>query len=145
MAGSALAFLAGGCGGREEAAAPAPPLAERLAGLCERARVSVEALGAPKDEGAAVFRPWAEIGERFVADVRRLEAPTAQRAQVQALADAYAGFYESLLLGYEQWRTGASPAVKMTLTHAYAQLDAAEAAAEQLGARACSVRPFDDT
>lgn len=144
MAGAVLAFIAGGCGGSEKAAAP-PLLAGRLAGLCERARVSVEALGQPKDRGAAVFRPWAEIGERFVADVRRLEAPTAQRAQVQALADAYAGFYESLLLGYEQWRAGASPAVKMTLAHAYAQLDTAEAAATRLGATACSVRPFDDT
>jgi hypothetical protein len=146
--GAALALLAAGCAGREETAAPrpAPPLAERLAGLCERTRVSVEALGEPKDVGAAVFRPWAEIGERFVADVRGLEAPTPRRrAQVQALADGYAGFYESLDLGYEQWRSGESAAVKMTLARAYAQLTAAEAAAGRLGASACSVRPFDDT
>jgi hypothetical protein len=148
IAGAALALLAGGCGGSEEAAAPSPlpPLAERLAGLCEHARVQVEALGQPKDEGAAVFRPWAEIGERFVDDVRRLDAPTPlRRAQVQELADAYAGFYESLLLGYEQWRAGASAAVKMTLAHAYAQLDAAEATAARLGAAACATRPFDNT
>ena len=63
---------------------------------------------------------------------------------MQALADAYAGFYESLLLGYEQWRTGASAAVKMTLSRAYAQLDAAEATAGKLGAAACATRPFDD-
>lgn len=139
----ALAGAAAGGGGEERAAPGA--LGVRLDALCERARLAVEALGKPRDEGGAVLRPWAAIGGRFVADVRRLDARSPRdRNRLRRLADDYAGFYESLRLGHGQWAGGASVALEMSLQRAYALLARAEATAARLGAPACARRPFDD-
>jgi hypothetical protein len=141
----ALIPLAAGCSGANDDPTR-PVLVERLAALCEDARVAVEDLGEPKDVGAQVFRPWAEIGRDFVADVRKLRGATpAERNQMRALAAYYAGFYDSLRLAYDQWTSRQSTVVKMTLQRGYAQLDSAEEIASRLGATECSVRPFADT
>ena len=141
----ALALVAAGCGGGGEAPSR-PALVERLAALCEETRIAVEELGEPKDTGAAVFRPWAAIGRRFVADVRRLGGTSArQREQLQSLAGYYEGFYDSLALSYELHEGGQQVAIKMTLERAYALLDSADALAIRMGATECAVRPFADT
>jgi hypothetical protein len=140
----ALALVAAGCGGGDDTSQRSS-LAERLATLCVETRAAVEELGEPKDVGAAVFRPWAAIGRRFVGDVRRLQGTSQQRKQMRALAKYYDGFYDSLRLGYQQWSKGQSATIKMTLERAYALLDSAEALAGRMGATECSVRPFDET
>jgi hypothetical protein len=144
LAALALAVLsAPGCAGGDESGATVP-LSERLEALCDDARVAVEALGEPKDVGGAVLRPWAAIGARFVADVRRLDgASAAERPRLRSLADDFAGFYDGLRLGHAQWTSGESVAVKMSLQRAYALLARAEATAAGLGAAACARRPFD--
>ncbi|HEY7381330.1 MAG TPA: hypothetical protein VH572_08985 [Gaiella sp.] len=140
----AVTLAAAGCGGGEDSHTR-PQLVERLATLCEETRVAVEELGEPRDEGAAVFRPWAAIGRDFVADVRRLQGTTPrERRQVRALADYYEGFYDSLRLGYRQWSRGESTTIKMTLERAYALLASAEKLAGRMGASECAVRPFDE-
>jgi len=138
----ACALVAAGCGSDDPP--PRSALAERLAELCVEARGDVEALGEPVDEGAAVFRPWARVGLRFVTNVQRLPVATErQRKKVVAMAKYYKGFYDSLNLGYLQFAAGQSPMTKETLRRAYAQLASAERLAIQLGAPECAVRPFE--
>jgi hypothetical protein len=140
-----LALVLAGCGGDDETPERSA-FAERLAELCDETRVAVEELGQPRDVGAAVFRPWAQLGRRFVADLRRIDAGTArERANLASLADYYAGFYENLQIGYEQYRAQQSTAIKQTLEHGYALLASAEALATRIGAPECAVRPFPET
>ena len=140
-----LALVLSGCGG-DDGTPHRSALADRLAELCEETRVAVEELGQPRDEGAAVFRPWAQVGRRFVADLRRLQAGNAQeRTNLASLADYYAGFYGNLEIGYEQYRAQQSTAIKQTLEHGYALLASAEKLATRMGAPECAVRPFPET
>lgn len=148
VAVAVVSLVVAGCGSEDEGVPPRAALAADLGALCDRTRVAVEALGEPKDEGARVFKPWARIGHRFVADVRRLPATTAlQRRRLGSLADYYAGFYDALAYSYEISESGQSmqrELIKTTLERGYAQLASGETMAKRLGAVECAVRPFDD-
>jgi hypothetical protein len=138
----ALALVAG-CGGDDPPPARSA-FAERLAQLCEETRLAVEDLGEPREEGAAVFAPWARIGLGFVADVRRLPAATQrQRKDIVSLATYYKGFYDNLRASYDQYEEGQSQVIKMSLQHGYALLASAERLATRMGAPECAERPFE--
>jgi hypothetical protein len=141
-----VALVVSGCGGGDDDGPTRSTLADRLAEMCEETRAAVEELGQPRDEGAAVFRPWAQLGRRFVADIRRLETGNAQeRVDLASLADYFAGFYDNLQIGYQQYRAQQSTAIKQTLERGYALLASAEQLATRMGAPECAVRPFPET
>ena len=140
---AAFALALAGCGSGDDST-DRPALPTRLAELCDETRAAVEDLGEPRDEGAAVFRPWARVGHEFVADIRRLRGATpTERAQLASLAEYYAGFYGNLDISYDLFRAGSSNAIKPTLERAYAHLTSAEQLAVRMGAPECAVRPFE--
>lgn len=139
-----IVLVAAGCGGGDDTGPARSALVERLSRLCEDTRVEVEQLGEPKDEGAAVFRPWSRIGRSFAEDLKRLPAETpGERTQVESLAEYYNGFYDSLRLSYDMFVAHQSVAIKMTLERGYSQLASAEQLAKRMGAAECVVRPFE--
>jgi hypothetical protein len=144
---TAVALLLGGVGCSADAdepdAPPRPVAVQRLASLCDATRVEIEALGEPRDEGAAVFSPWAKIGVRFVKAVRALQVAPARREQLESLATYYEGFYDSLAQAYLIHRSGRSDGIKQTLERGYALLESGENVAVALGAPECAVRPFE--
>jgi hypothetical protein len=140
---AAVALVIAGCGGDDGSPGRAA-LPARLAKLCDETRIAVEDLGEPRDEGAAVFRPWARLGRDFVAEIRQLRGATPQqRRQLASLAEYYAGFYGNLDIGYDLFASGKSVAIKPTLERAYALLISAEKLAVRMGAPECAVRPFE--
>jgi hypothetical protein len=143
LAAAALALA--GCGGNDDSSSARPALPAELGRLCDETRAAVEVLGEPRDVGAEVFRPWAQLGRDFVTDVRRLRGTTPrQRRQLDRLADFYKGFYDNLQISYDLFRAGRSTSIKMTLERAYALLASGEALAVRMGAPECAVRPFEE-
>ena len=138
-----LAVLAAGCGGGGD---DPSDVAERVAALCDEARLDIEALGLPSETGIAVIRPWANRGTKLARDIRALDGGSASEQEtLEALATALDEYYAGLRLGhfiYQQTRS--SEAYAQTIERAKAFQAAADAAATELGATACTRRPFDE-
>ncbi len=140
----ATALLLAGCGGDD--APDRSDAVEQLAGLCDKAREDIEALGLPAETGFEVLKPWSTRGKRLAGDVGRLKGATAEeRTQLTALAEELAAYYDGLALGYETYKkTRSSEVYAASLERATVFLNSAEKRATAFGAPECAVRPFAD-
>lgn len=137
----AVALVVAGCDGSGPERSRA---VEQLAELCTEARLDIEALGLPGEEGIEVVRPWANRGTRLAGAVGRLEgSTTAEQALLDELATALDEYYAGLRVGllvYEQ--TKSSDAYAAAVERSTAFLEDSEAIARRLGAPECATRPF---
>jgi hypothetical protein len=137
-----VALVVAGCGGGDERSAAA----ERAASLCDDARADIEALGLPAEAGIGIVRPWANRGTRLANDIRALDGATpAEDETLQKLATSLDEYYAGLRLGHTIYtQTKSFDAYAATIERANAFLADADAAAADLGAPECAVRPFGD-
>jgi hypothetical protein len=138
-----IALVLAGCGGDGDERSAA---AERAALLCDEARADIEALGLPAEAGIGIVRPWANRGTRLAKDIRVLQGATPSEDEtLQKLATALDEYYAGLRLGHTIYtQTKSFDAYAATIERANAFLADADAAAVDLGAPECAVRPFAD-
>jgi hypothetical protein len=138
-----VALVLTGCGGDGDERSAA---AEQAASLCDDARADIEALGLPAEAGIAIVRPWSNRGTQLAKDIRALEAATPTEDEtIQTLATSLDEYYAGLRLGHTIYtQTRSLDAYAATVERANAFLADADAAAVDLGAPECAVRPFAD-
>lgn len=121
-------------------------VATRLAALCEQARLDVEALGLPAEQGFSVVEPTANIALRLAADVARLDdAAKAERDQLALFASYLARYGRGLLIGVQAYEaTKSADAYAAAVGSVTSLLVSAERLATRMGAPECAERPFAD-
>ena len=139
-----VALVLTGCGadGDERSAA-----AEQAASLCDDARADIEALGLPAEAGIGIVRPWANRGTQLAKDIRALDGTTPSEDEtIRKLATSLDEYFAGLRLGHTIYtETKSFDAYAATVERADAFLADADAAAVDLGAPECAVRPFADS
>jgi hypothetical protein len=120
-------------------------LARRLALLCTRARLNIEALGLPAEKGIAVVAPTARIGRRLAAQIGALRGRTAlERRRLQEISHDLDSYYIQLKAGIDAYRTAGSEGFQVAVEGAKPLLVRAETLATRFGAPECAKRAFDD-
>lgn len=121
------------------------PYAASLAGLCAEARTQIEALGRPSDTPIDVVYPGTvRIGRAFVARARALTPPAGQRQRAAELVQQYGLYFDGLEYAYGYLTKQRNQVAFVQIVNgALANLRQAEAAAKELGAPECAIRPFE--
>lgn len=139
----AIAALAAGCGGGEDDRSEA---VARIAALCEKARLDVEALGLPSEKGPDLVGDWANRGRRLAAAVKKVRSDDAEEQQrIESLSTYLTEYYSGLRLAYIVYlQTKSSESYGLALDRAKEFQGEAEALATQMGADECAKRPWED-
>jgi len=144
----AAVIVAAGCGGTTSAPPsplPRSPLAVKLGALCDRARLDIEALGLPSEQGIAVVAPTVRIGRRLAAQIGALHGRTAlERTRLEAISHNLDSYYLQVKGGLDAYKLAGGAGFQVAVEGAKPALDRAETLATRLGAPECAKHAFDD-
>jgi len=119
--------------------------AGRLDALCLGARRQIEALGQPSSTAVSTLYPGTvRIGRAFLKGARQLQPPPEQAAAAKTFLQQSALYYDGLDYAYQFLTVQKNQVAFVQIVNgAVANLTNAETAAKTLGAKQCTLRPFE--
>jgi hypothetical protein len=119
--------------------------AKQLDALCLDERTEVEALGEPSTTPISTLYPGTvRIGRAFLGDAKKLQPPPDQAAAAKSFVQERGLYYDGLDYAYQFLTVQKNQTAFVRIVDgAIANLDRAEAAAKEIGAQECTLRPFE--
>jgi hypothetical protein len=145
----AVAAVAVGIGGylvfRSDGGSSTSKYAKQLDALCLDTRRQVEALGQPSTTPMSRLYPGTvRIGRAFVKDAKRLQPSPEQAQAAKTFVQASSLYYDGLDYAYQFLVVQKNQTAFVRIVDgAVANLVRAEAAAKTIGAKECTLRPFE--
>ena len=153
LVAAVVALAAAGCGGAEDAAAPAEPAvpkrsayAQALNDLCAKRLASLEEIGNPTspEELERLMPKQLVVLKRFSARSRALRAAAEEAKAKKDFDRFYATYVDGQIYALKTLRAGAYDGYFRVADSALAWQREAERTARRLGAGTCAKRPFED-
>jgi hypothetical protein len=139
-----VALTAVACGGSGHESA-SQRYAKQLSSACTDMRKQIEALGKPSETPISKIYPGTvRIGHAFLGQVRKLDPPPAETANVRKMLQQFGFYFDGLAIGYAVLKKRESQGgFIQTVSAAVANDNLAVGYAKKLGAPVCARAPFE--